>query len=134
MSNKGLKKHIKQLTNKIGNVCLAHVNPYKNDSNLILEMPLLETKGLDPFNVSLIFNYLNRDEENNFKKGMKLNFFSALRQSGSNYIIEESDGTKYTYQLEVENEETKQTLSRTETNTYVLKDKYGNKSVYTSIT
>lgn len=61
--NTGLKNYTKQLTQTVGNVADVSVNINEEDANLIMSLPLLKTIGLSPIDLSLIFNYQNKNED-----------------------------------------------------------------------
>lgn len=68
--NTGLKNYTKQLTQTVGNVADVSVNINEEDANLIMSLPLLKTIGLSPIDLSLIFNYQNKNEDGLFGKGI----------------------------------------------------------------
>lgn len=94
--NRGLKSYTKQLTQKIG-PCQASVNVNPNDANMHLIIPLLETLGHNPICTSLIFNYIDREEDGIFGKGIKLNYYAKITGDGSKVTIKNADGSQDVY-------------------------------------
>ena len=89
MGNKGLKSYTKQLSFELGEM-KAFVNPNISDSNLIITLPLVTTRGSDPLSMSLIYNFLD-DINGDIISGVKNSFYSKRKVS---YVIEMPDGTK----------------------------------------
>ena len=72
--NRGLKNYTKQIQENVNNV-IINVNLNEEDNNVILQIPLLETIGVNPFSSSLIFNKLSLNEDGYFGLGTKLNYY-----------------------------------------------------------
>ena len=136
--NVGLKKFTKQLKHKIGNVGEAYINTNKNNANMHIILPLLSTVGLSPIKLSLIYNLQDKEQENLFGKGFKLNLYSLLQNMESKYKVYNADGSTDEYHEEQNffNKETHQTINKVFddeyeiTYHYEITDKYGNKKEY----
>ena len=78
--NRGLKHYTKQLTQEVGGASCS-VNLNKEDANLHISIPLIKTVGLDPIDLSLIFNlqdYLDTSlPVSFFGRGSKLNLYKS---------------------------------------------------------
>ena len=68
MANLGLKKYTKQFSRSIGNAGNVHINLRKNDSNFIYTLPIISTGGSNPIEISLIYNYLEKEKQIPFFK------------------------------------------------------------------
>lgn len=75
--NRGLKNYTKQIQENVNNV-IINVNLNEEDNNVILQIPLLETIGVNPFSSSLIFNELSLSEDGYFGLGTKLNYYGKV--------------------------------------------------------
>ena len=136
--NVGLKKFTKQLKHKIGNVGEAYINTNKNNANMHIILPLLSTVGLSPIKLSLIYNLQDKEQENLFGKGFKLNLYSLLQNMESKFKVNNADGSTDEYYEEQNffNKETHQTINKVFddeyeiTYHYEITDKYGNKKEY----
>ncbi len=71
--NKGLKSYAKQLKGQVGKI-KYNINLNFNDSNVILEIPLFNTLGINPLSLSLIYNHQSRTTINEFGAGIKTNY------------------------------------------------------------
>lgn len=83
--NRGLKNYTKQIQENVNNV-IINVNLNEEDNNVILQIPLLETIGVNPFSSSLIFNKLSLSEDEYFGLGTKLNYYGKVID-GTDLII-----------------------------------------------
>lgn len=131
--NRGLKSYTKQQELELANIGKAFINLNKDDNNLILDIPLFETQGVEPISLSLIYNYLDRDVNNLFGKGFRLNHYKEIRNKDfDTYEIVNSDGTIDEYKNNIVNNETNCVLTVTKENKFPfkehfdLKDKYDN--------
>ena len=73
MANKGLKPYTKQLSGSVGSISY-NVNVNKNDNNLIIQIPLLQSLGINPIGIGLIYNHLEGNDIPILGEGMKTNF------------------------------------------------------------
>ncbi len=93
MSNKGLKSYTKQLTSSIGDIGAVSINVNKEDANLHISLPLFSTVGLSELDLSLIYNYLDRENKGIFGKGFKLNYYSKVCNYSDRISILNADGS-----------------------------------------
>lgn len=100
MANKGLKKYTKQITQTIGNVAKVSVNVNKTDANMHIIIPLIQTLGPNPLDLSLIFNYQDINKDRAFGKGCTINTFKDIRYSSSVIEVFEADGSSISYSLD----------------------------------
>lgn len=142
MGNKGLKRYTKQISGTIGKV-EYNVNINKNDANLNLEIPLIQTKGVNPISYSIIYNYQNyqNEEKTSIGKGFRGNYQLEIKDNEETIELKNPDRSidEYIY-------EEGEYKSKTNTNkliktveqvdgdsdiiTYTLSDKYGNKMIF----
>ena len=95
--NKGLKKWVSQIPLTIGNIGEAKINLNKNDANLHILLPLINTVGLDPIKTNLVFNLQDINEAELFGKGFKLNFYRKISESGTTLNVKNADGSLDSY-------------------------------------
>lgn len=134
--NRGLKNYTKQIQENVNNV-IINVNLNEEDNNVILQIPLLETIGVNPFSSSLIFNKLSINEDGYFGLGTKLNYYGKVID-GTDLTYQNADGSIDTYLFDkhFENKETNASLMIVSEDDYdihqhyCLQDKYGNKKEY----
>ena len=134
--NRGLKNYTKQIQENVNNV-IINVNLNEEDNNVILQIPLLETIGVNPFSSSLIFNKLSLSEDGYFGLGTKLNYYGKVID-GTDLTYQNADGSIDTYLFDkhFENKETNASLMIVSEDDYdihqhyCLQDKYGNKKEY----
>ena len=134
--NRGLKNYTKQIQENVNNV-IINVNLNEEDNNVILQIPLLETIGVNPFSSSLIFNKLSLSEDGYFGLGTKLNYYGKVID-GTDLSYQNADGSIDTYLFDkhFENKETNASLMIVSEDDYdihqyyCLQDKYGNKKEY----
>ena len=132
--NTGLKKYTKQLTQTVGNVADVSVNINEENANLIMSLPLLKTIGLSPIDLSLIFNYQNKNEDGLFGKGIRLNLFSKLIIDSDKITVKNADGSTDVYLSSkgYKNDENQTTIEKVYDDEYEISyhykmiDKYGN--------
>ncbi len=132
--NSGLKNYTKQLKHSVGKAT-AHVNLFKRDANLHITVPLISTKGLSPFETSLIYNYQDRNEYGFFGKGFKLNYHAKLLEYENSVTVQNSDGSMDEYQLNEWNNYTQMKATRVPENDNMdyhteFEDRNGNKKIY----
>lgn len=132
--NSGLKNYTKQLKHSVGKAT-AHVNLFKRDANLHITVPLISTKGLSPFETSLIYNYQDRNENGFFGKGFKLNYHAKLLEYENSVTVQNSDGSMDEYQLNEWNNYTQMKATRVPENDNTdyhteFEDRNGNKKIY----
>lgn len=138
--NRGLKSYTKQIQQEIG-PCQASVNINQEDANMHYTLPLAQTTGHSPFSASLIFNYMDREEDGIFGKGVKLNYFAKITKIGSDNNVKNADGSTDTYRSADSyfNAETQLTAKEV-TDDYGLNkhfeiiDKQENRNVYATLT
>lgn len=131
--NKGLKKYTKQVSLTVGNAAETSINVNKDDANLHISLPLITTVGLCPIETSLTFNLQDKNENELFGKGFKLNFFNKITSSGSTITVKNSDGSVDTYRSSdsYKNKETSLEVRKVNDDNYgayhyEMKDKYDN--------
>ena len=95
--NKGLKKWVSQIPLTIGNIGEAKINLNKNDANLHILLPLINTVGLDPIKTNLVFNLQDFNEAELFGKGFKLNFYRKISENGTTLNVKNADGSLDSY-------------------------------------
>ena len=93
MINTGLKSYTKQLKYTIGQSGEAYVNLRKNESNLILNLPIINTGGENPINISLIYNHQEKNRDIGYGNGLKLNYCRELVYDGPCFYTKNCDGT-----------------------------------------
>ncbi|MDE6407790.1 MAG: hypothetical protein K2K50_04220, partial [Anaeroplasmataceae bacterium] len=99
MANQGLRKCIQQKQVNIGGAT-AYVNTYSEDANLILSLPLFSTVGFAPIDLNLIYNHQNKNEQELFGKGFKLNYYKKLEYVSTTQIrLTNPDGSVEMYTL-----------------------------------
>ena len=145
MANKGLKSYTKQVGGSVG-IINYYVNVNKEDSNLILDIPVLESGGINPINLSLIYNHQNRAITSKYGAGINTSYDYKLNEIDSNtinitnpdgsidsYLYDSENGTypEYYYNSQETNMVLKKALSRYDDAAnaiynYYLRDKYGN--------
>ena len=134
MANKGLKKYTKNLRIGLNNVVKTYTNLCKFDSNVIIEIPLLETYVLSPMKLSLYFNYQNRNELGLFGYGVKSNFYSFLTWDQAGFHLKNPDGTIDDYATSgaynLETQKQMRIEEDDEDTYYVLSDRYNNNITY----
>lgn len=132
--NRGLKHYTKQLTQEVGGASCS-VNLNKEDANLHITIPLIKTVGLDPIDLSLIFNLQDFNNDSNnclFGKGSKLNLFTRYTDTTSKITLLNADGAsdEYLSTKNFYNSETQLTINKVQYTgsqyIYQVKDKYGN--------
>ena len=69
MINQGLKLYTKQLCQSVGDSAELSINLNKENANLIIAFPLLKTVGNSGIELSLLYNYQNRNELGYFGSG-----------------------------------------------------------------
>ena len=134
MANKGLKSYTKQIGGSVG-IINYYVNVNKEDSNLILDIPVLESGGINPINLSLIYNHQNRAITSKYGAGINTSYDYKLNEIDSNTInITNPDGSIDSYLYDSENgyyynKETNMKMNQFLAN-YTLIDQYGNNMSY----
>ncbi len=93
MANKGLKNYTKQMSGSIGNNVEYFVNVNSTDANMHLMIPLIETIGINPMGLNLIYNYQGRRGTFDFGKGVQTNFDIAISDFDSHIAITNPDGS-----------------------------------------
>ncbi|MCM1557833.1 MAG: hypothetical protein NC087_09970, partial [Anaeroplasma bactoclasticum] len=115
MANQGLRKCIQQRQVNIGGAT-AYINTYSADANFILTLPIFSTVGFAPIDLSLIYNHQNRNEQELFGKGFKLNYYKKLEYISTTEIrLTTADGSVEKYTLKdgyYRNSETQLKISR----------------------
>lgn len=135
MSNVGLKTYTKQLVESLDNGSTAYINLNSNDANIIIEIPLFQTFGERPIDLSLIYNHNDLTNPGCFGLGSRLNILKSISISGSTITITNSDGSKDDYTCYgVMNKETNMKMMEIPEGIrhYDLVDKYNNRYVYES--
>ena len=122
MENIGLKSYAKNLEVSLP-LGKSYVNLCPQQSNVILEIPLIEEMG-----ISFLFNYLKKNEKGSMGKGGHISLFKRYRYNR----IYNPDFTSDEYNFGEENSETGLTLTQVQfppagqDPTYELKDKDNN--------
>ncbi|MDE6661230.1 MAG: hypothetical protein K2J93_05365, partial [Anaeroplasmataceae bacterium] len=144
MINQGLKDYTRQISQSIGEVASVYVNLNQEAANMDIVIPGFATQGPNPIEISLIYNFQDRDkDEGFFGKGCHLNFYKSFENGKDYIIIKEADGSKIEYNYNAslnafKSLESKLTVYRTivedEENgnwyQYVIQDVDGNKIFY----
>lgn len=139
MNNRGLKSYTKQFIKKIGAITTC-TNLNKDDANMHIQIPIIKTRGANPFSTSLIYNYQDRNVGGIFGNGQKLNFFAQVIDKHDHVEIKNADGSIDSYNVGVVNDETQQVVNKVYYDNYQIsayyevEDKYGNKKTYQSLT
>lgn len=95
MSNKGLKNGCKQLEKQIANFASTFINLNNDDANLIINIPLIKTIGSNSIEISLIYNYQNRNiYDPYFGYGFRLNLYSYIESINNNLKVTTADGAE----------------------------------------
>jgi len=68
MINQGLKSYTKQISGNVGRISY-HVNPNKECANLILDIPLIQTKADRKVGLSLLYNHQYNSVDSKFGLG-----------------------------------------------------------------
>ncbi len=97
MANKGLKGHTKQISQTIGEVAKVSVNVNKTDANMHILIPLFQTLGPNPMDLSLIWNYQDRDRFGFFGKGCNINTYRDFSDNENYISVKEADGSYLSY-------------------------------------
>ena len=99
MANQGLRRCIQQKQVRIGGAT-AYINPYREDANFLLTLPIFSTVGYAPIQLSFIYNHQSKEEEDLFGKGFKLNYYKKLAYiSPSEIGLTNADGSTERYTL-----------------------------------
>ena len=126
--NKGLKNYTKQLTQEVGGASCS-VNLNKEDANLHIQVPLIKTVGLNPIDLSLIFNlqdYFNQHDLNYFGRGSRLNLYTKIVDDLETITVTNADGSVDVYYPENDynNIETKLRIEKTRNSNNVSEFKF----------
>ncbi len=139
MANKGLKSHTKQISQTIGEVAKVSVNVNKEDANMHILIPLFQTLGPNPMDLSLIWNYQDREKLGHFGKGCNLSIYKDISDQGNRINVREADGSSITYLKEIGSIEYKTeengiriVKKATTTPSYIFSDRLGNKMSFTN--
>ncbi|MDE5617232.1 MAG: hypothetical protein K2I36_00050, partial [Ureaplasma sp.] len=97
MANKGLKSYTKQISQTIGDVAKVSVNVNKEDANMHILIPLFQTLGPNPLDLSLIWNYQDRDRIGHFGKGCNINTYKDFSDNENYISVREADGSYTSY-------------------------------------
>ena len=121
MINQGLKLYTKQLCQSVGDSAELSINLNKENANLIIAFPLLKTVGNSGIELSLLYNYQNRNELGYFGSGMRLNFFAKVTEINGGYALHNADGSiDYFYENDdYKNQELHSSLRK------IIDDEYG---------
>lgn len=114
MANRGLKDYTGMLKTELASGA-GFINVNKNDANLLFLLPLFNIRHPKILNLSLVYNYQQRNETSLFGKGFKLNLYTEINMVGNHYEVKNSDGSIDSYYYDsgttYKNEETKNTFS-----------------------
>ena len=136
MANKGLKSYCKFLTHSLDSLVKTSININKNDANFHIIIPLIETVGNGPIKTSLIYNHQNKDVNEFFGKGFKLNYFTKIQSTEDKISVLNADGSVDEYlkpnfkNLETQSEVLNFSDEYHLNSGFTIKDKYGNKTVF----
>ncbi|MCI9653808.1 MAG: hypothetical protein HFG91_05650 [Acholeplasmatales bacterium] len=97
MANKGLRSYTKQISQTIGDVAKVSVNVNKDDANMHILIPLFQTLGPNPLELSLIWNYQDRDRIGHFGKGCNINTYKDFSDNENYISVREADGSYTSY-------------------------------------
>ncbi|MDE6656781.1 MAG: hypothetical protein K2J85_07305, partial [Anaeroplasmataceae bacterium] len=100
MANTGLKSYTKQISQTIGNVAQVSVNVNKSDANMHIVIPIIQTLGPNPINLSLIFNYQELNNNRGFGKGCNLSTYKNIKAYTNRIEVTEADGSTIEYKLD----------------------------------
>ena len=78
MANKGLKGYTKQISQTIGEVAKGEVNVNKEDANLHIIIPIIETEGPNRMDLSLIYSYYDKENKKHFWKGCSISTYKEF--------------------------------------------------------
>ena len=138
--NQGLKKYSKLVQHAVGNVGMFSINASEGYANAHLSLPIIKTIGHNPIELSLIFNYLEKDLTSDYGKGFRLNFYNTASLITSGIRVMNADGSYDDYIYDGEkyyNKKTKLTCvftpGLTGINTYTLVDNQGNTKTLSSL-
>ncbi|WP_211321024.1 hypothetical protein [Anaeroplasma bactoclasticum] len=129
--NQGLRNYQEAVTHKIGSLNVT-INLCPSASNILIQIPTLNTIGVHIMSPILIYNYQLRSSGGVFW-GTKLNYFPTLYKNGNDFYIHNPDGMIDHYSgYNNMNLETDSYISYTYPgrDLYTLIDKYGNKIEY----
>ena len=85
--NTGLKNYTKQLNIKMASIGNAHVNLFKNDANLIFEIPLISSISSKKIEISLIYNHQLRNNLYELGYGCQTNLSMNISPYGSGVVV-----------------------------------------------
>lgn len=89
--NQGLKSYQESITHEIG-LLKAKVNLCPIASNVVVEIPLFKTIGINSMTPTLIYNYQSRNSGGLFR-GAGFNYLPTLYKNGNDIYINNPDGT-----------------------------------------
>ena len=137
--NKGLKNYTKHLTHTVGSAT-ADINLFERDANTHITIPLISTKGLNPFSTKLIFNFQDKDNlDYLFGYGTRLNYYAKISVTSTTVTVSNADGSSYTYELDQWHPETQMKVTKVYTGeyndapNYEFEDRDGNRIIYESL-
>ena len=121
--NQGLKNYQESITHEIGGI-KTKVNLCPSASNIIVEIPLFKTIGINNMSPSLIYNYQSRGSGGYFG-GVRFSYLPTLYKNGNDIYVTNTDGNKDYYDGH-DNTNSYIHYSNPGVSTYSLIDKYSN--------
>ncbi len=99
MANNGLKPYTKQITGSIGEVASYSVNVHPDDANMHLMIPLIQSMGINPISLDLIYNYQYSKGTFDFGKGVNTNYEISITDDETHITVTNADGSRdeFTY-------------------------------------
>ncbi|MDE6945932.1 MAG: hypothetical protein K2P14_01985 [Anaeroplasmataceae bacterium] len=97
MANKGLKGYTKQISQTIGEVAKGVVNVNKEDANLHIIIPIIETEGPNRMDLSLIYSYYDKENKKHFGKGCSISTYKEFTDNETYIRVREADGSGISY-------------------------------------
>ena len=94
MANRGINNIYNQIISSIDNLCTYYTNLYKNDNNIIIEIPLFKTI-LEDLEISLYYNHQYRNNIGDLGKGFRLNYHYKCYGDEYNYYTDKCDGSGF---------------------------------------
>ena len=97
MANKGLKGYTKQISQTIGEVAKGVVKVNREDANLHIIIPIIETEGPNRMDLSLIYSYYDKENKKHFGKGCSISTYKEFTDNETYIRVREADGSGISY-------------------------------------
>ena len=96
--NTGLKEYTKQITGNVGDNVKYYINVNSNDANLILNIPIFETVGINSIKYNLIYNHQMKNGLYDFGNGIRTSFDTQIYdREESGIVVKNPDGSEDEY-------------------------------------